>query len=184
MKKLKFGHDKRNLNHKQVDNSLIKLSRREIIDVEKQVEMIMVKHAATFQKLAEYEAKEVSATVAAPVVTLEKIVVSKYDKWARKHSKLSAKKTEKMMDEVLEAMNAQNEAIHMAKNANGMVVTEMEKLHKQMLTMKADLTRVTEQKPVEKHIVTEKTNPHSKIVVAGVVLSLILNIVAIILAVK
>jgi hypothetical protein len=183
MRKLKFGHDPRKLNHKHLEKLITNLSGGEIIDFEKQIEMVMQRHSDTFKKLAETEAQD---KVITPVVTevcpvVEKVVISKYDKWARKHSKLSAKKAEKMMDGLLDDMNSQNEVIHATRGSIHGVAMELERLREQVQILK-------EQKPVEKHIVTENTivttNPHSKLVVGSLALSLVLNIIALILITK
>lgn len=99
------------------------------------------------------------------------------DKWARKHSKLSARKMEKIVDEMNETLNQQNEMLHMKRNSVHNASMEIEKL-------KIAIQALKEQKPVEIHTLTKETvlkpQPQNKLIVVGVILSIVLSILALI----
>lgn len=145
MKKMKFGHDPRKLAKK-----------------------VMETHAPTFAKLAKVEASEKTAlgqdllqgmkeildiqqipekTVI--VETRTQVLKESRDKWARKHSKLSTRKTKKFVDELSESLNQQNERIHFLQHQNKLMLELSEK-------QSFDINALRMQKPKEIHTVTEK----------------------------
>lgn len=160
MKKLKFGHDPRKLQAPTVLGQGLK----------KALEQVVV-----------HEAKEIQlkeTVVEQHHHTHTTILKESRDKWARRHAKLSSHRNKSMIDEMSEVLNAQNETLHATRGSIHGVAMEIEKLKVAMQALK-------EQKPQEFHTVTQKTIQvpvqQNKLVIAGVILSIVLSILALVI---
>lgn len=138
MKKMKFGHDPRNLT-----------SHKEIMVVAKKV---METHAPIFEKLAKVEAQELVLPIPEKTVIVEtrtQVLKESRDKWVRKHTKLSRQKMEAAVDQLSETLEQQNERIHFLQHQNKLILELSEK-------QSFDINALRMQKPKEIHRVTEK----------------------------
>lgn len=138
------------------------------------------------KQLDQCSGQAVSHTESKIAATVEKVIETQHyhttviqrdskDRRARKHSLLAAKRNAAQLDEMCETLNEQNEIARATRRGIHSMVEQMDAL-------KAELTILKAQKPVEIHTVTKEIvltpQPQNKLVVAGVILSIVLSILA------
>lgn len=161
MKKMRIGHDPRKLTE-----TLGRVNKTHAPVLKKLVDELPYNSGA-----APY-VPQLEKTVV--VETRTQVLKESRDKWARKHSKLSTRKMEKLVDELSETLNQQNERIHYLQHQNKGLVETLDR-HATWIT------DVEMQKPkeipvvIEKHTETVIKTEVPKLVWIGIAISLLTN---------
>lgn len=183
--KMKMGHDPRGIKHKNPHtgsslDSFLKEQQIEIPNIEAIAKDIMEKHADTFKRLAEAEAAERNKPLANMIPSCECLSdiptvihtetikeISKLDKRARQHSAGVRAELHKLIER---RTSLHNKAL------------DLQRIKTQAL--EAKINALESRKPEEKQIVVEKTQIITKVpklMMAGLVLSLILNVLILVI---
>jgi hypothetical protein len=146
MGKLKFGHDPR---------KLAKVPEREQNN-EKQQTVTNRAQTVLLEKLVQAEPVPEKTVIVETRHTETTVLKESRDKWARKHSKLSTRKMEKLVDEMCETLNQQNEMVRFVRKGIHSLVEKQDDLVVRLKVLES-------QKSEQIQVVTEKTIVKSEV---------------------
>ena len=156
------------------------------------VEEILNKHADTFRRLAESEAKDKILANMQPVPTIVKqeiihvpgVSISKPDHRARKYTKELNTRLNEKLDVAIEMIDdrLKHSAIRNSRTTEGLkLMTEANQIcHQKMNELNRSIEELKTRKPEEKQIVIEKPVTN-KLVILGLCASLVLNVLILII---